>query len=513
MRPSVLRAKLSTLFLGLVCTAACTAPTGGSIDAMASSTSSEPPISNFRSSKTVSSTCRVAGAPRPPPGGFEERIGTAQREMPPPVEAMMAVGANRPAVQTDIERVAPGYTLIEPLSRDSSFLIDNDHNVVAFFDYENGRYMTEILPNGHRLVSRLQYSDRFGTAGGYTGCMMAYSADGELLWEINLANDDYMIHHDFALLPNGNILLIVWESVSTEEAIAMGRDPEAVSEDGDFWYDGVIEVNPETMEIVWEWSAHHHLIQEFDSSKANYGVVADHPELLDINKYLVSSQTGQVSADWTHVNTVDYNEALDQIVLSSYYLSEMWVIDHSTTPAESAGHSGGRYGKGGDFLYRWGNPQNYNRGTEEDRRLYRQHDTQWIRDGLDGAGNFLIYSNGDGQARRFTTVDEIVPPMNEDGSYRLEAGEAYGPREPVWQYNPDPPERFFSWFISGVQRLPNGNTLINQGAGAKVREVTSDGEIVWEYRYTDDGVPPGMLFRVIKYPPDHPGIRRLLGNN
>jgi hypothetical protein len=86
----------------------------------------------------------------------------------------------------------------------------------------------------------------------------------------------------------------------------------------------------------------------------------------------------------------------------------------------------------------------------------------------------------------------------------------YGPEALAWEYNPEPPERFYSFFISGAQRLPNGNTLINQGAGAKVREVTPSGEIVWEYGYTDDIDAPHMLFRANRYPADHPGVAALI---
>ena len=100
--------------------------------------------------------------------------------------------------------------------------------------------------------------------------------------------------------------------------------------------------------------------------------------------------------------------------------------------------------------------------------------------------------------------------MNADGSYQMADGEAYGPTEKAWLYDPEEPEKFFSFFVSGVQRLPNGNTLINQGAGAKIREVTADNEIVWEYRYTDYDVPPDGMFRADKYPPDHPGILKIL---
>ncbi len=218
-----------------------------------------------------------------------------------------------------------------------------------------------------------------------------------------------------------------------------------------------------------------------------------------------------MSADWTHVNAIDYNAELDQILLSSNYHNEIWIIDHGTTPQQAAGHKGGKYGKGGDILYRWGNPANYDRDDSGNQLLFRQHDAHWIEPGLPGAGNILVFDNGDREKRPYSTVVEIDTGVNEDGSYSLETAAAFGPVAPVWTYDPEPPERFFSFFISGAQRLPNGNTLVNQGAGAKLREISPDGEIVWEYAYQDDIDAPHMLFRANRYPPDHPGIQKIIG--
>lgn len=87
-------------------------------------------------------------------------------------------------------------------------------------------------------------------------------------------------------------------------------------------------------------------------SAANYQTsIVNHPELLNIN-YLTQK-------DWLHCNGVDYNPILDQVVISSHNTNEWYVIDHSTTTAQAASHSGGNSGKGGDFLYRWGNPAAY----------------------------------------------------------------------------------------------------------------------------------------------------------
>jgi hypothetical protein len=96
--------------------------------------------------------------------------------------------------------------------------------------------------------------------------------------------------------------------------------------------------------------------------------------------------------------------------------------------------------------------------------------------------------------------------MSDDGSFVLHDGEPYSTDVIVWEYNPEPPERFYSFFISGAQRLLNGNTIITQGAGAMIREVTRDGEIVWDYSYSNENDDPHMLFRGNRYPAGHPGI-------
>jgi len=466
----------------------------------------------FRSSKAVSSNCDVDFWPSGPPG-FVEGPGKPVKNIPPPMAGMLAIGAGREMVATDVDRVSPGLILIETNASKSSMLINNDHDVVAIIENDHVPGLTEILPNGNRLVIGSRWSDVFEGSGGFLGCIEEYSSDGELLWRLGLSSDKYINHHDIARMKNGNILAIVWENETTAQAISQGRDPDFVAEDGQFWYDGVIEINPITAEIVWEWSTRHHLVQEFDESKENFGVVADNPGLLDINKFAPHPMTGKINADWSHFNAIDYNEELDQILLSSNFLSEIYIIDHSTTPYEAAGHKGGRYGKGGDFIYRWGNPQNYNRGSEEDRKIYHQHDVQWIRDGLHGAGNILLFNNGDMQERAYSTVVEITPPIDARGGYSLSDGSPYGPQELTWEYNPEPPERFYSFFISGAQRMPNGNTLVVQGAGAKIREVTPEGEIIWEYRVSDYGSTPDMLFRANRYPPDHPGVVKILAEN
>lgn len=487
-------------------------PAAESVDAAAIAGASAPdpaliertPV--YRSTKRLSSDCGVVRAPMPAPG-MAPVAGATVADMSEPNQRRLAIGAERPMVETDSERVAPGYTVIGPTSVREKIIINNDKEIVARFedDYFSGH--VDVLDNGDRFTGSAAFADGF-RAGGRNGCVERYTANGDLLWRVRISDDDYLSHHDVFLMDNGNFLAIVWERASKDEAIEQGRDPELTAENGEFWYDGIIEVDPYTLDIVWEWSARHHLIQDFDRGKRNYGIVADHPELIDINTF--RRRRDEITDDWTHLNAIDYNAELDQILVSSPTLNEIWIIDHSTTPWEAMGHTGGRYGKGGDLLYRWGNAQVYDRGEASDQALFAQHDAHWIPPGLPGAGNILILNNGEDDKRDYTTVTEITAPLAADGSYVLQEGESYGPTALAWQYNPDPPERFFAWFISGVQRLSNGNTLVNQGPAGRLREVTVDGDIVWEYEYKGDHDAPYMIFRANKYPADHPGILKII---
>ena len=308
--------------------------------------------------------------------------------------------------------------------------------------------------------------------GGAGGGVQKLLWDGTVVWDFRYNTNGDLTHHDVRILPNGNVLLIAWETKTRTEAIAAGRNPNYVSYQG-FMPDHIIEVQPtgpSSGEIVWEWHVWDHLIQDYDSSKENYGVVGDHPELVDVN-YVTSTQP-----DWMHTNSVDYNEDFDQILISVHNFNEIWVIDHSTTTEEAAGHTGGNSGKGGDLLYRWGNPAAYRRGTTNDKKLYNQHDATWIDEGFPGEGNILVFNNGG--SRHYSTVDEITPPVDDNGEYYIAPSSAYGPTAQTWIYSPQP--SFYASHLCGANRLKNGNTLICNGETTKVFEVTPEGATVWQ---------------------------------
>ena len=416
----------------------------------------------------------------------------------------------------------PGYALIPGGLNNQIHLIDRQGRVVHSWTVEKHADHARLLDNGNLLVG-------YKAGRGNYGAIGEFDPDSNIVWRYPRPRST-LFHHDFLKMPNGNVLILAERIKTKQEAVEAGANPELVHADG-LKYDFLIEVRPtgsEGGEIVWEWSTWDYLVQDFDPSKENYGDPSEHPELIDIN-FRRPRSLGVIKA-WLHTNGIDYNPELDQIALSSRDNSELYIIDHSAPTEEAITRKGGNSGKGGALLYRWGNPRAYRHGTIVDQRLFGQHHTHWIAPGLPGAGNILIFNNGHAperdQRRYYSSIEEIVPPVDGYG-YRREPGAAYPPAEPVWSYTAETPTDFYSSIVSGVQRLPNGNTLICEGTSGNVFQVTPDGKTVWQYVYPMDGDTPlkqgeqpsilaqaagdtitnNILYRAYWYAPDHPGLQ------
>lgn len=349
------------------------------------------------------------------------------------------------------------------------------------------------------------------TFGGVGGVVQLFDWDGALLWEYIYSTPLVSQHHDVCPLPNGNILMLAVSTISTSEAISLGRNPALITENK-IYNEQILELEPvgtNQANIVWEWNVKDHLIQDFDATKSNFGPIVEHPELLDFNFNIGNSGF----ANWLHINSVQYNSNLDQIILSSRLLSEIYIIDHSTTTEEAATNSGGMYGKGGDFLYRWGNPEVYDKSDVSDQTLFNQHYPHWIEDGLTDAGKIMIFNNGN--TRGFSSVDIISPPSSSPGVYNYDIATGYGPNEAEWSYANLDPTYFNSVILSGAERLPNGNTLICDGNSGFFVEIDANESVVWEYVNPDtnsgivsQGTVPTQnnVFRAQKFSPDYPAF-------
>lgn len=391
-----------------------------------------------------------------------------------------------------IGEVFQGYTLFTPIHahNSSTFLINKDGKTIHTWDTDFtpslGVYMVE---NGSilRPCTIINQEER--------RAIQKFTWDGTLVWDFHYSGDEYWQTHDIAPLPNGNVLILALEKKTAAECIAAGRNP-ALLLDDELWPVYIVEVHPTgftTGDIVWEWHLWDHLVQDYNPHRDNYGVIKVHPELLDINFMMDGSR------DWIHPNTIHYSPELDQVILCSRHLAEFWIIDHGISTEDAAKHSGGAHGRGGDFLYRWGNPQSYQAGDASDQRLFGPHDPQWITPGCPGEGHILIFNNGWGRpGGDYSTIDEIIPPIDADGNYSLIPGSAYGPDNLTWQFKADIPYSFNANFISGCERLPNGNTLICDGPSGHFFEVSMQGDIIWSYNNIDP-YPGCRVFRIRRY--------------
>ena len=470
-------------------------------------------------------------------GAPGEQVDTAEE---PVADAPAAADADEQrGLRTSTPEASPGFVLFNPNRSLTTYLVDVAGRVVHTWESEHapggGAY---LLDNGHLLRGAREPDVPVFSGGGQAGLLQELDWDGEVVWDFTFADEDHLLHHDVAPLPNGNVLAIAWEAKSPTEAIEAGRLASLTPEDG-LWPEMLVEFEPQPPDgarIVWEWHMWDHTVQNHDPEASHYGELAAHPELVDINgdrepPELSAEDLTRVQAlgfvpedlapdglqsDLLHMNAVNYNAALDQIVMSVPRLNEIWVIDHSTTTEEAAGHTGGRWGRGGDLLYRWGNPRAYGRGEDAARQLFFQHDVRWVPEGMPGAGHLTLFNNRiEDPAGSYSAVFELALPTDGGGRYVVPDAASFGPEAPILSYVAPDKTAFFSSFISGAHRLANGHTFITAGAPGRFFEVTPEGEIVWEYWSPYAGTLPGnqatnanpySVFRATKIAADHPAL-------
>ena len=385
-----------------------------------------------------------------------------------------------------------GLTLITGMSggenSSQTHLIDNDENIINYWSHPASSASVGYLTKDSILY--LPTRSGGGNGGPAGGLFQKIDWYGNIIWEWAMPTEICNPHHDITILPNGNILAICEEYKSNQELLDAGLEGAI----GLMKIDMIVEIQPmpnNNAEIVWKWHFWDHLVQDRNPNyTATYGEISNHPELLDIN---VNGNEANDVYDWNHTNKISYNEKFDQIVISCRHMNEIYVIDHSTTTEEAAGHSGGNYGMGGDILYRWGNPQNYGRGDISDKIFGAQHGILWIPDGYPGEGNFLIYNNIHQTNPNRSAVLEFENIADENGFYTIGENEPFGPETYSWIYLAD----FFSPTQSGAYRLPNGNTLITVTMEYNFFEVDNTGRVQWDPSFNS------QCARALKYGYDY----------
>jgi len=432
-----------------------------------------------------------------------------------------------------------GYTLFG--TRGTSYLIDMEGRVVHTWSIGTNPRFTE----GGTLI------DAVGGDPSSSKTWKELDWSGNTVWQYTEKRTGYWPHHDFEKIYNPKLkdstfIYIANKDLTAQQCLAAGCDP-ANNYTG-AQMDVIVEVDM-SGNVIWEWSFFDHVVQDIDASKSTYGVIKNTPGKIDLNMPGMP-----VRKDWLHCNSLDYNQTLDLIVINSVQ-GEFYVIDHGNTflanqPANSIALAAG---SGGDFLYRFGDPARYEQGdppsilanwtkaTSGHKQIGGAHNIQWIKSGLPGEGNFLIFNNAENlfELTPQSYIFEINPYLNSSG---INTGKFVNPpsagynivnspdanlmkekknisKQVVWTYSSKNNTSFYSTIGSSAQRLPNGNTFICSMNDGHLFEIApSDTSIVWEYinPVTRDGVkrikPDNYptyngVFRAYRYTSDHPALK------
>jgi hypothetical protein len=255
-----------------------------------------------------------------------------------------------------------------------------------------------------------------------------------------------------------------------------------------------------------------HLVQDKFANLSNYGDVFQSRSKINVNY-----DEHDANPDWLHMNSIDYNPVLDQIAVSSPYFNEFWIIDHSTSKEQAKTSAGGNSGKGGEILFRFGNPKAYS-STNTNQYLYYQHNAHWLdpmaEAGDDNYGKMLVYNN---QHPSGTSVGNLLQTIDSNtGAYLDPEVSADNIIIETYQH-PAAPSIAYSTGVSSVQPLKNGNVLMFSGRFGYAFELNSVGEVVWEYRVpfkagqpiaqgTELGVNNNLTFRFNRIYPEDPAL-------
>lgn len=411
-----------------------------------------------------------------------------------------------------------GYTLIYPHNQHRAMLLNGCGEVVHQWEMDSLRRpgnTSYLQPNGDIIITSRPASAGNATiwAGGAGETIERRTWDNDVIWSYTTESDSLRLHHDMTVTPNGHVIAICWEAIDSLECIENGRNP-ALLEAGVLWSDKLIELQPNGnggADVVWEWRAWDHLVQDFDSTKLNFGVVADHQNKIDVNFGSVSSQP----ADWLHMNSIDYYPFYDsagQIVVSIPTFNEVWTIWHDWSFSD-------------DLIWRWGNPIAYDRGDSSDQRLFYQHDIHWgngpsVQPGNPDFVKFFVFNNRVPDSLGTHSEVAIINPIFDEyeGGYEFdEATGRWGPETFEWTYTQP---GLSSSGLSSFQRLGNGNNLICSGRTGEIFELTEDAELAWQYRTpllggapVEQGVELSMnqnlTFRAERYPANFPAFEDL----
>lgn len=416
------------------------------------------------------------------------------------------VGPNNISAQFEItyinDQASSDLILYDQYHAEVTYLVNKCGEIINEWKHDfRAGLSSRLLPNG--LLLRAEFIPEGccqQTSSG--GLIQVKSWDNELVWSHKVASDSSNQHHDLIFLPNGNIMFLGWESLNAQQQMSLGKKDIQFQ----IWSEFVREIKPigtDSFELVWEWHLKNHLIQDNFPDLDNYTPIHLNPGKIDIN-YIGPVSFSDVHL-W-HTNALDYNIEKDQILINSRGNSETWIIDHSTSTQEAAGDTGGQSGKGGQVLFRWGNPAAYKTGAPDDLLQYGSHGHYWIPSGLPNAGSIIFFNNGHSRpgSQFYSSIESISPSVDNLGNYIQNQNGQFMVDEHKILFGTEPgQEPLFSYYLSNVQQLGDG-FLINEGNSGRIFELDQNLNKSWELQIDSLQV---NIFRAYSYSLSYSGFQ------
>ncbi len=351
------------------------------------------------------------------------------------------------------------------------FAIDTSGNVIWYYDYDRALGIADpikLLPNGHFLVNLY-----IGTSvpGGdlreidLSGAIIHEFTLAELNNALKAAGYDWTansIHHDFTLLPNGHLLILV---NSNKDFTDLPGFPGTTTVLGD----SIVDLDPD-FNPVWVWSTFDHL---------------------DVNRHPM------MFPDWTHSNALLYSPTDGNLVLSMRH--QFWVIKIDYADGQGAGDILWRLGNGGDFtLLNSNSPADW---------FYAQHYANIISPNSAGDFQLALFDNGDNRVldSSGTTCGSTGAPACYSRPAIFDVNENDMTAQVMWSY-----PTVYSFWGGAIQELPNTNMFVDVTTpadnltGARFLELTHEAtpQVVWEL-----DVDGGNSYRTIHLPSLYPGVQ------
>jgi len=395
------------------------------------------------------------------------------------------------------DKAFSGYTILTTQGY-QTILIDMRGNVVKHWENVcDEEHPAKLLPGGYVMGATGDRGRLFGDER--SNDLSVVDWDGNIVWTYPKAG----VHHDFQregnpvgyyvpgmdpFVDKGRTLILSHKVVEAGNKVS----------DKPLYDDFILEVDYEG-NVVFEWLASKY-VSKMGFDRTARIVMYRYPN------YAMTRTRGVLGGDWIHINSAswlgpnkwyeqgDKRFHPDNIIYDGRQTNTTGIIDRKT----------------GEIVWHLGPDFEATKALRKIGPTIGQHHAHMIPKGLPGEGNILMFDNGGygGYGAPNPSAPTGVNNAKRDYSRVLEIDPIT--LKIVWEYDANKAGnrdrvKFYSDYVSSAQRLPNGNTLITEGAFGRIFEVMPKYETVWEYvsPYYGEKENFNLVYRAYRVPYDY----------